>query len=125
MLVARLLGCFETVQSQAPLQGNDRALDWLQETERQDERGRQPQHQVHPVGRRIVGLHRQHGWDQHVSDDQDHDVGREIVGAMMMQLLAARIAAILHLEKGSEHPALAAAGTAAAQPVPDFSPERP
>jgi hypothetical protein len=44
---------------------------------------------------------------------------------MMMQLLAARIAAILYLEKGSEHPALAAAGTAAAQPVPDFSPERP
>src|SRR5258705_6046674 len=42
-------------------------------------------------------------------DDEDDDIGGKVVGTVMMQLLAAHVASIVHFEKGSEHPAPAAA----------------
>jgi hypothetical protein len=104
------------------LQGNDGAFNRLQQAERQDEGRRQPQQQMHPVRRREVGLHREHGGHQQEANDEDHDVGGKIVGAMMVQLFAAHLAMIPHLEKGAEHPPLAAAGTAAEKPAHDLVP---
>ena len=116
----RQLGFLEAVHSHVPLQRNDGAFDRLQQTEGENEGGRQPQHQVHPVRRRKIGLHRQHGRNQQVADDEDHDIGGKIIGPMMVQLLAAHLAMILHLKKGAEHPSLAAARAAAEKPAHDL-----
>jgi hypothetical protein len=55
-----------------------------------------------------------------MADDEDHDIGGKIIGPMMVQLLAAHLAMILHLEKGAEHPPLPAARAPAEKPAHDL-----
>src|SRR5262245_32839073 len=72
---------------------------------------------MRPVRRREVGLDVEDERHQDMADDEDHHVSREVVGPVMMQLLAADFAAVAHLEEGPKHPALAAARAAPEKPA--------
>ena len=50
-----------------------------------------------------------------MADDEDHAIGGKIIGAMMVQLLAAFRAIIAHLQIGAEQAALAATRAEAAE----------
>ena len=55
---------------------------------------------------------------QDMTDDDDHEIGGKIVGAVVMQLLAAMRALVGDLQKGAEHAAFAAGRAAAAKAAP-------
>ena len=77
-------------------------------SERAEQDQRQPQGEMHPGRRRRRALQRQRAADDHVADDQDREVGRRVVGAMMVQLLPAAWAGVPHLEILAEQATLAA-----------------
>ena len=54
-----------------------------------------------------------------MADDHDHQIGGKVVGALVMQLLAAGVAAVRDFQEGTEHVALAAGRALAAQAVPE------
>ena len=54
-----------------------------------------------------------------MADDDDHQIGRKVVGALMMQFLAAHLALVRDLQERAEHVPLAAVRAAAAQAVPE------
>src|SRR5690606_22142117 len=66
----------------------------------------------------------QHHPDEDVADDEDGDIGRQVVGAVMVQLLATGGTGIADLEVGAEQLAVAAARAAAAGAPADGAPER-
>ena len=74
---------------------------------------------VDPVGRLVDHLDMEDQRHHQVADDHDHQIGREIVRAVVMQFLAARVAAVRDLEEGAEHVPLAAGRAFAAQAVPE------
>src|SRR5690606_36783008 len=57
-----------------------------------------------------------------VPDDGDDDVGRQVVGAMVRQVLAACLAIGPHLEEAREQPATAAGRAAAGEAAPHRAP---
>jgi hypothetical protein len=63
-------------------------------------------------------FHRQHDRHQDVADNGDHQIGREVVGAMVVQFLAAMRTGVAHLQEFVKHAALAAGRTAAAESAP-------
>src|SRR5437016_9998388 len=67
---------------------------------------------MHPGRRGQSLLEREYAADNEVADDQDRKVGRRVVGAVVMQRLAAARAAVPDLEISPEQAALAAAGAA-------------
>ncbi len=109
----------EAVHPQRPLQADQRALDAGQKRERhqaaQDaEHGRdQPSWQFGPV---ILG--RDVKRDQNVADQEDGHVGGRIVGAVVVQILSAGRAMIVHLEISAKDGALPTMGTAAEKAAP-------
>jgi hypothetical protein len=105
----------EAVHVIRPLPGDDRALDGLQQSDRKAERQRQPQGQMHPIGRRIFDLNQQRQRHHDVTDDQDHEIGRGIVGALMKIRLVTHGAFIDDLEKGTKQMAFAAIRAQAAK----------
>ena len=96
--MARPPGILEAVHVERPLQADQRALDARQQPQRAEQRQRQPDDHVHPERRHQRLLHRQQAADHDVPDDHDGEVGRRIVGALMMQLLAAHRARVVHLQ---------------------------
>src|SRR5664279_143584 len=60
-------------------------------------------------------LGKKHQASDDMTDDEDRQIGRSIVGPLMEEFFAALRADVVDLEIGAEHPAFAAAGTAAAQ----------
>ena len=95
----------------APLTGCSRPSAITSASER-------PQRHADPDRRSDFGFHHQHDRHQDVADDDDHQIGGKIVGAVVMQLLAAVRALVGDLQKGAEHTALAAGRAAPAQPAP-------
>jgi len=69
---------------------------------------------MNPQGRREGALHGQDGGNDDVAENQDGEIGRRIIGAVMVECLAAARAGVLHLEVAPEERALAA-GRAAPQ----------
>ena len=59
-----------------------------------------------------------------MADDHDHQVGGEVVGALMVQFLAADVAAVGDLQEGAEHAAPAAVRAAAGKAAPQRGLER-
>jgi len=105
------------VHAGVPLQRHHRALDGLQQADRQDQYQRQPDRRVQQVGRRPRQLDIECQRHDHVPDHDDHEVGGEVVGAMMVKGLATRPASIGDFHEASEETALAAGRAAAAQTV--------
>ncbi|MCY1554595.1 hypothetical protein D9M68_911760 [compost metagenome] len=66
----------------------------------------------------IGHIHMHHDGNQDVADDGDGDIGWEVVGAVQVELLAADIAIVRHLEVGPEHLALAAMRALAERATP-------
>ena len=62
---------------------------------------RRPQHHADPDRRRDFGFHHQHDRHQDMTDDDDHQIGREVVGAVVMQFLAAARAVVGDLQEGA------------------------
>src|SRR6266446_4973582 len=101
----------EATQSELPLQSHDRSLGGLQQRERADERQRQPDQQLKPNGRRVIRLDSEDCRNDGVTDDEDHKIGRKIVGAVMKQFFAAYRTMIGNLQEAAEQFALPAVWT--------------
>ena len=105
----------ETMHAICPLPADDRALDRLQQPERQNQRQRQPEQEMHPIGRREGNLDREHERHHDVTDNENDEIGRSVVGALMMERLSAGRAMIGHLQECAKQPAAAAMRADAAQ----------
>ena len=92
------------------MQSDERPFDRGQDDKGEDDGERQPQRRMHPERRPVGHLHGEHKADHDVADNDDGEIGRRVVGAMMMQGLAAIGAGIGHLEVAPKHGALAAGG---------------
>ncbi len=104
----------ETMHSPRPLKGYDGALDRLDQRDGEDEGEGRPDDalpQERDVEEVIDLYHRRH---EDMAEQQDHDIGREIIGLMPVQRLAAKRAAIRRLQEGSEQPAFTAGRASAA-----------
>src|SRR6188472_740668 len=78
---------------------------------------------MHPIGRLVEHLDIENERHHQVADDHDHQIGREVVRAVMVQLLAAHVATIRYLQEGPEHVALAAIRAAPAEAIPEVGSE--
>ena len=67
------------------LEGDDGALDRADHRQRQDDRQRRPQPDMQPKRPVAVRLGGQHPADDDVADDGDDDVGRQIVGPVVVE----------------------------------------
>src|SRR2546421_919206 len=121
---ALFLGFLEPVHAGMPLQGDDCTLDRLKQQQREDQRQRQEHRGMDPVGRLIGHLDMQNKRHDQVPDDHDDQIGRKVVGPLVMQFLAADIAAVRDLEEAAEHAAVAAIRAAPAQAAPQRGLER-
>jgi len=83
-----------------------------QHQEGKNDRQRQPQCRMQPYRRPEGYFHGKHEADHDVADNDDGEVGRRVVGALVMQCLAAIGAGIGDLEITAEHGAGAAGGAA-------------
>ena len=77
-----------------------------------------------PVGRLVDHFDMQDQRHDQVADDHDHQIGRKVVGALMMQFLAAGLAAIRDFEKRTEDVPFTTGRTLAAQAVPQVGFQR-
>ena len=84
----------EAVHSELPLQGYDCPLRGLQKSQRADDRQRQPDQEREPHRRRVIDLNSERRWNDGVTDDEDHDVSRKIVGAVPIRRRNRRCGAI-------------------------------
>src|SRR5262245_3170328 len=124
MRLDHILFAAETMHVKRPLQPNDRPLDRAEQRERQSDRERHPDRQMLPHGEVACGFHAHEGAHHDVAHDHHDQIGRQIVGAMMMHFLAANLASIDGLEKGGEKPALAAVRAASKKAVPHRTHQR-
>jgi hypothetical protein len=90
------------------LQTDNSAFDRLQESERKDQGQGRPESEMHPHRRLEPGLRRQDAISDEVPDKEDHEVGRKIVGPVMVKLASARLAPIRDLEEAAKETAIAA-----------------
>jgi hypothetical protein len=103
--------------------GNETAFDGRQEPKRENKRQSGPDHRVQPdrrIGPEFLG--KKHQASDDMADDQDRQIGRRIVGALMEEFLAAIWAAIIDFEIGAEHLAFATGGAIATQAFADRLP---
>ena len=70
-----------------------------------------------------VALHDQDQGHDNVTDGEDREIGRRIVGAIWFERLVAGRAVALHLEETAEQGALAAAGAASGPAAQQSGPE--
>src|SRR5436305_1149820 len=77
------------MHAERPLQTDHAALDGLYDRERRYHRDWRPDSEMHPH-RQIEGRVRQHvAANDDVAENEDHQIGRQIVGALMEDLFAA------------------------------------
>ena len=103
------------MHAHVPLHGDDQAFDRLQQTEGETHHEGQPQQRMHPVWRRERSLDIQHQRQHEMADQDDHEIGREVVRAMITERLAAFLAMVGNLHEGAEEVTFPAGGTPAAQ----------
>ena len=113
---ARLLGRsmlrIEAMHVKGPLQADERALDAGQQPKGRHQRQRQPDGEVQPGRRGRPLLEGEDAPDDEMADDQDGKVGRRVVGAVVVEGLAARGTGVPGLEVAAEQGPLAALGSA-------------
>ena len=107
--VSEFSGVFESMHAQMPLHGDDGALDWLQKTDGQAKRQRQPKRQMDPIRRRKLSLDVERHWNHHVAHNENDEIRGKVVGPMMMKFLATYRAAIVNLQERAEDATLPAA----------------
>ena len=98
------------MQAHAPLNGDDGAFGGLQQGNRQQKRERQCRGQMHPERRRVKVFKQQGERHHDMSQNGDHDVGGEVIGAVMVEFFAANLAAVDDFQPFAKKPALAAMG---------------
>src|SRR4051812_45412269 len=106
-LVGRV--CAEAVHPERPLQRHNGALDRLQESYRGQGRNRKIDAKLKRQRRCIVHLDPENYWNQDVSDDDDHQVGRQVVGSVAGEIEAADRAVVVDLDKRTKQAAAPAA----------------
>lgn len=112
----------EAVHPERPLQADQRALHARQKQERCDQSQGQPDHRVHPGCRGICALQPQNSADNNVADHNDGEIRGRIIGALVVEILAAGRALIRNLQEAAKQPALAAFGTTQAKPAQHRAP---
>jgi hypothetical protein len=113
----------EAVHLLGPLQGHEGAFQAGQEKEREGH-GAGREHGDH--GPRLgppVGIDEEDERGEDVAHDQDGDIGRAIIGAVVVQFAAADRAAVAHSEIAAHHRALAAVRAAPMPAAPNGRPE--
>src|SRR5690606_12693663 len=108
----------EAMHPERPLQPHHRAFDGANKRERKDKGSWRPDDEMcpcRPVGDRLHGHERA---DDDVPHNDDHKIGRQVVRAVMVHLLAAFLAALDRLEKGTKEPTAAATGAMAEETAP-------
>ena len=92
----------ESMHPRLPLQGGDGALGRLQQSERGEQRDRQPDRELEP-DRWIIGDgHREQRRHHHVPDHDDDEIRRKIVGALRREILTADVAVIGDLQEAAK-----------------------
>ena len=86
------------MHKEGPLQGHEGPLDRRQQHEGQDHREREPQRGVKPHGRAVGHLDGQNEAHHDMAHDDNREVGRRVVGAVMVQGLAAMGTIVRDLE---------------------------
>ena len=85
----------ESVHPEGPLQADNGSFDRLEQCQRHAQGEGEPYRKMHEIGRCEILFDRQHQRHDDVADDDDHEIGGQIIGAVMMQILAADRAASL------------------------------
>ena len=93
-----------------PLKADKRPLDRAQHPEGENERQRDPQRHMDPDLRMIEHFHRQHGRNDDMSDNGDGEIGRCVVGPVMVDFLTTVVAVMDRGQKALEQFAPAAGG---------------
>lgn len=107
------IGCvLEAVHVERPLQGDDRALHHRQEDEREHQGEDDPDRNLQREGWGPDPFHHEHQRDQEFADDENREIGRRIVGAVVMKFFAALRTLVRDLQIAPEQ-SLAAAIRAA------------
>src|SRR5207244_1928573 len=96
-------------------EADHRALDRLQQRQRQYEGERQIDRKLQPHRRRKIGLDRERQRHHDVADDDDHEIGGQVVGAVWGEVETASRTMIVNLQEGAKQFSLAAARAAAAK----------
>lgn len=105
---AALFRSSEAVHSGLPLETDDRALGWLQQSQRAEQGERQPYSELKPRQWCVSHFNGEDRRYDGVTDKDDHEIGRKVVGAMMMKTLAALLAMVGDLQEAPEQRALSA-----------------
>ena len=96
--------CFKTMHAQSPLIGDQRAFEARQEPEDECQRENGPDDHVNANIECIIMLFdEEHERTNNMGDDENGEIGRRIVCAMMVQFFAAIRAAIAHLQEAIKH----------------------
>src|SRR5690606_551666 len=103
----------EAVHVKRPLQADDGAFGRLQEQERHEDRNRNPDRQVKPAWPDGDRFDAHESADDDMTDNCDHQVGWQVVGAVVMYLFTAFLAGIDCLQEGTEEPTFTAMCTIA------------
>jgi len=98
---------FGAAQTQAPHEANDGALETRQQQQHESERRRYRDRDLQP-DRNLRSAGNDEERHDDVADQEDREVGREIVGTDMAELHAAGAAAFDRLQIAAEQPAAAA-----------------
>ena len=121
-----MIRTFETVHAQRPLIGDQAGLGDRQEPEGKDESQGRPDHRVQPDRRlRPEFLGQKHQSSDDMAHDEDRDIGRRVIGAMMEEFLAAIRATIVHFEIGLKYLPFSTGRTGAAQALANGIPNVP
>ncbi|VVT17321.1 hypothetical protein RHIZ404_210446 [Rhizobium sp. EC-SD404] len=118
-LVQRIVLAAEAMHTQGPLQTDDATFQRLHARHRQDQCHRDPERKRLPR-RPVNDAFPEHVAGNHnVADDEDSEIGRQVVGAVVMHRFAARSAVIDRLQERAEQLSFAAGRTAGLQATHD------
>ncbi len=82
----------EAMHVVGPLQADDGPFDRPEQGEGHDDGQRRPDGQMLPGRERAGGLDAHEGADDDVADDDHHQIGGQVVGAVVVHVLAAGVA---------------------------------
>jgi hypothetical protein len=122
-MVKRRFATVKSVHAQSPLIGDETAFEDRQEPKRKNECQSGPDHRMQPdrcIGPEVLG--EQHQGSDDMADDEDRQIRRRIIGAVMKEFLAAIRTYVINLEVGAKHPTCTAGGTSTTQTFADGLP---
>src|SRR5690606_33081577 len=102
MLFQNVLFAAKTMHQQRPQQSDDSSFHRRQQSKGREHGKRHPDRQMLPHAERRDRLDPHESPDHHMADNQDHQIGRQIVGPMMVQGLVTMRTMVPDLGKGAE-----------------------